>query len=218
MPAASAFTERTRESTSVAARIICLTRATERVGSSASSWAATPETCGAAMLVPLMVLVAALLEPTHAARMLEPGACAHARRGRDPSGWGRADGGRAGEHIRVGAGVGAGAARWGGGTCTWTQAPWLEKEDALSRLVVDPTSSLSAVVTGSYVEGEHQSEAELPAEATTITCASQKSGTYATSHSPQLASGRAGRSAWLRRAALRRVGLSSGATLPRRGV
>ena len=104
------------------------------------------------------------------------------------------------------------------GTCTWTQAPWLEKEDALSRLVVDPTSSLSAVVTGSYVEGEHQSEAELPAEATTITCASQKSGTYATSHSPQLASGRAGRSAWLRRAALRRVGLSSRATLPRRLV
>ena len=64
----------------------------------------------------------------------------------------------------------------------------------------------------------HQSEAELPAEATTITCASQKSGTYATSHSPQLASGRAGRSAWLRRAALRRVGLSSRATLPRRLV
>ena len=57
------------ESTSAAARMISLTRATESVGSSASIWAATPETCGAAMLVPLMVLVAALLEPTHAARM-----------------------------------------------------------------------------------------------------------------------------------------------------
>jgi hypothetical protein len=44
-----------RESTSAAARIISLTRATEKVGYSASSWAATPETCGAAMLVPLMV-------------------------------------------------------------------------------------------------------------------------------------------------------------------
>ena len=76
----TAFAERVREPTSAAARIISLTRATERVGSSASSWAATPETCGAAMLVPLMVLVAVLLEPTHAARMSEPGACAHARR------------------------------------------------------------------------------------------------------------------------------------------
>ena len=33
------------------------------------------------MLVPLMVFVAVLLEPTHAARMLEPGACANARGG-----------------------------------------------------------------------------------------------------------------------------------------
>ena len=33
------------------------------------------------MLVPLMVFVAVLLEPTHAARMLEPGACAHAQGG-----------------------------------------------------------------------------------------------------------------------------------------
>ena len=55
-----------------------MTRATERVESPPSSWAATPETCGAAMLVPLMVLVAALLEPTYAARIEEPGACAHA--------------------------------------------------------------------------------------------------------------------------------------------
>ena len=39
----------------------------------------------------------------------------------------------------------------------------------------------------------------LSAEATTITCALQKRGTYATSRSSQLASGRAGRSAWLRR-------------------
>ena len=48
----TAFTERTMESTSAAARIISLTRATESVESPASSWAATPETCGAAMLVP----------------------------------------------------------------------------------------------------------------------------------------------------------------------
>ena len=61
--------------------IISLTRATERVESAPSSWAATPETCGAAMLVPLMELVAVLLEPTHAPRMLSPGACAYARRG-----------------------------------------------------------------------------------------------------------------------------------------
>ena len=33
------------------------------------------------MLVPLMELVAVLLEPTHAARILEPGACAHGWRG-----------------------------------------------------------------------------------------------------------------------------------------
>ena len=70
VPAATAFAERSMESTSAAARIISLTRATERVESPASSWAATPETCGAAMLVPLMVVVAVLLEPTHAARML----------------------------------------------------------------------------------------------------------------------------------------------------
>ena len=126
MPAASAFTERTRESTSVAARIICLTRATERVGSSASSWAATPETCGAAMLVPLIVLVAVLLEPTHAPRMPEPGACTHARRGLRAAG--RAGGqllagGHA--HARVGAVTGAGGCGRCAmeGTCTWTQAP-----------------------------------------------------------------------------------------------
>ena len=58
-----------------------MTCATERVESPASSWAATPETCGAAMLVPLMVAVAVLLEPTHAARMWEPGACTQAWRG-----------------------------------------------------------------------------------------------------------------------------------------
>ena len=75
VPAVRAFAESTREFTSAAARIISLTRATERLGSSASSWAATPETCGAAMLVPLMDLVAVLLEPVHAARMEEPGAC-----------------------------------------------------------------------------------------------------------------------------------------------
>ena len=74
-----AFTERTMESTSAAARIISLTRATERVELPASSWAATPETCGAAMLVPLIELVAVLLEPTHAAGIEEPGACAHTR-------------------------------------------------------------------------------------------------------------------------------------------
>ena len=68
-------------STSAAAMSISLSRVTERVGSFASSWAATPETCGAAMLVPLMVFVAVLLEPTHAARMLEPGACANAQGG-----------------------------------------------------------------------------------------------------------------------------------------
>ena len=54
-----------------------MTRATERAGSAPSSWAATPETCGAAMLVPLMVVEAVLLEPTYAARIPEPGACAH---------------------------------------------------------------------------------------------------------------------------------------------
>ena len=74
VPAATAFAERSMESTSAAARIISLTRATERVESPASSWAATPETCGAAMLVPLIELVAVLLEPTHAARTSEPGA------------------------------------------------------------------------------------------------------------------------------------------------
>ena len=68
-------------STSAAAMSIALSCVTERVGSFASKWAATPETCGAAMLVPVMVFVAVLLEPTHAARMLKPGACAHARRG-----------------------------------------------------------------------------------------------------------------------------------------
>ena len=52
VPAALAAAERSTESTSAAARMIALTCATERVGSSASSWAATPETCGAAMLVP----------------------------------------------------------------------------------------------------------------------------------------------------------------------
>ena len=70
---------RSREPTSAAARIISLTRATERVESPPSSWAATPETCGAAMLVPLILLVAVLLEPTQAARIEEPGACAHTR-------------------------------------------------------------------------------------------------------------------------------------------
>ena len=79
--AAMAFAERVSEFTSAAARIISLTRVTERVGSSASSWAATPETCGAAMLVPFMEAVSVLLEPTHAARMPWPGACAHAWRG-----------------------------------------------------------------------------------------------------------------------------------------
>ena len=104
--AASAFAVRSMESTSAAARIISLTRATERVESPASSWAATPETCGAAMLVPLMVLVAALLEPTHAARISEPGACAHARRGLRTA---------AGE---AGAGEGQVCWRAGGWTCT----------------------------------------------------------------------------------------------------
>jgi hypothetical protein len=100
----TAFAERTRESTSAAARIISLTSATERVGSFASTWAATPETCGAAILVPLMVLVAVLLEPTQAPRILEPGACAHARRGLCP-----VAGGRAGGRGRLAA---------GGRTCT----------------------------------------------------------------------------------------------------
>ena len=81
VPAASAFADSSTASTSAAARINSLTRATERVGSSASSWAATPETCGAAMLVPLIVLVAVLLEPIPAPRMPEPGACTHAQRG-----------------------------------------------------------------------------------------------------------------------------------------
>ena len=82
------------ESTSAAARSLSLTRATESVGSCASIWAATPETCGVAMLVPLMVLVAVLLEPTHAPGMSEPGACAHARRGLRVAAGGRAAGGR----------------------------------------------------------------------------------------------------------------------------
>ena len=114
--AASAFAVRSMESTSAAARMMSLTCVTERVESPASSWAATPETCGAAMLVPLMVLVLALLDPpkgfshrpTHAARMSEPGACAHDTRGGGEirrAARGRADGGRAGEHIRVGAGA-----------------------------------------------------------------------------------------------------------------
>ena len=81
VPAATALTERAMASTSAAARIVNLSSATESVRSAASTWAAMPETCGAAMLVPLMVAVALLLEPTHAARMLEPGACTHARGG-----------------------------------------------------------------------------------------------------------------------------------------
>ena len=79
VPAATASAERAMASTSAAAMSISLSRVTERVGSFASSWAATPETCGAAMLVPLMVFVEVLLEPTHAARMPVPGACAHAQ-------------------------------------------------------------------------------------------------------------------------------------------
>ena len=58
-----------------------MTRATERVESAPSSWAATPETCGAAMLVPLKLRVAVLLEPTYAARISWPGACVHGWRG-----------------------------------------------------------------------------------------------------------------------------------------
>ena len=58
-----------------------MTRANERDESSPSSWAATPETCGAAMLVPLMDLMTVLLEPTHAAGMYRPGAWAHTWRG-----------------------------------------------------------------------------------------------------------------------------------------
>ena len=90
----SALAERAMESTSAAARSISLTRATKSVGPCASIWAATPETCGVAMLVPLMVLVAVLLEPTHAPGMSEPGACAHARRGLRVAAGGRAAGGR----------------------------------------------------------------------------------------------------------------------------
>ena len=79
VPAATALEERAMASASAAAMSISLSCVTERVESFASSWAATPETCGDAMLVPLMVFVAVLLEPTHAAKMLEPGACAHAQ-------------------------------------------------------------------------------------------------------------------------------------------
>ena len=56
-----------------------MTRATERVGSAPSSWAATPETCGVAMLVPLLNPVLVLLAPVIAASILEPGACVCAR-------------------------------------------------------------------------------------------------------------------------------------------
>ena len=125
--AATAFAERSMESTSAAARIISLTRATESVESPASSWAATPETCGAAMLVPLIELVAVLLEPTHAARMSEPGACAHTRGGghaaaggyRTGEGWMcvLACGRKAGERARAG---GRGRAR--AGMQTWVGA------------------------------------------------------------------------------------------------
>jgi hypothetical protein len=83
VPAATASAERAMASTSAAAMSMSLSCVTERVGSFASNWAATLETCGAAMLVPVMVFVAVLLEPTHAARMLEPGACAHAQGGGD---------------------------------------------------------------------------------------------------------------------------------------
>ena len=95
VPAATALEERAMASASAAAMSISLSCVTERVESFASSWAATPETCGDAMLVPLMVFVAVLLEPTHAARMLEPGACAHAQ--------GARGGGRAVAAARVAA-------------------------------------------------------------------------------------------------------------------
>ena len=39
--------------------------------------------------------------------------------------------------------------RLGRRTCTWTQAPKLEKEASAPSIVVAPTSSLSGVVTGS---------------------------------------------------------------------
>ena len=55
--------------------ISSLTCATERVEFPPSTWAATPDTCGAAMLVPLMNPVLVLLEPVTAALILEPGAC-----------------------------------------------------------------------------------------------------------------------------------------------
>ena len=104
--AASAFAVRSMESTSAAARIISLTRATESVELPASSWAATPETCGAAMLVPLMVMVAALLEPTHAAKMSEPGACANTRgRGEIRRAVGKGGWRAGGRTYRVGAGA-----------------------------------------------------------------------------------------------------------------
>ena len=79
VPAATALEERAMASASATAMSISLSCVTERVESFASSWAATPETCGDAMLVPLMMFVLVLLEPTHAARMLEPGACTHAQ-------------------------------------------------------------------------------------------------------------------------------------------
>ena len=119
--------------------IISLTRATERVESAPSSWAATPETCGAAMLVPLKVAVRGLLEPTYAARIPEPGACAHG--GGDSIFGGAEDtGGRVASGMplwredmhaavwRPGCGRDGGEtllkqAKGGRGTCTWTQAP-----------------------------------------------------------------------------------------------
>ena len=76
--------------------ITSLTCATERVESPPSTWAATPDTCGAAMLVPLLNPVLVLLEPVTAALILEPGACvctcvAMVRRGggyrEDEAGW-----------------------------------------------------------------------------------------------------------------------------------
>ena len=79
--------------------ITCLTCATERVESPPSTWAATPETCGAAMLVPLKKSVLVLLEPVTAALIPEPGACACVAMVR---------GGGAGD---------GGAARGGGRTC-----------------------------------------------------------------------------------------------------
>ena len=116
-----------------------MTRATERVESAPSSWAATPETCGAAMLVPLKIAVLVLLEPTYAARIPEPGACAHGGGG---MGGGSIFGGAEDTGERVASGMplwredtctrvwerGPEAKRYPnrrreGGTCTWTQAP-----------------------------------------------------------------------------------------------